>query len=69
MDKAPRSAQSKEAWAAAHGQAWQDQLERTHLEKARAANEARHRKQWADVDAMADVNQWPKTDRAYHHRG
>ncbi len=53
MDKAPRSAQSKEAWAAAHGQAWQDQLERTRLEKLRKANEARHRKQWADVDAMA----------------
>jgi len=59
----------KEAWHAAHGQAWEDQLERTRLEKLRAANEARHRQAWADVDAMADVHQWPKTDRAYHHRG
>ena len=47
------SAQGKEAWHAAHGQAWEDQLERTRLEKARAANEARHRQVWADVDAMA----------------
>lgn len=63
------SAQGKEAWHASHGQAWEDQLERTRLENLRAANEARHRQQWADVDAMADVNQWPKTDRAYHRRG
>jgi len=46
-------AQSKEAWHAAHGQAWQDRIDRTSLEKLRKANEARHRQQWADVDAMA----------------
>ena len=64
MDKA----QDKAAWHAAHGQAWADQLERTRLEKLRKANEARHRKAWADVDAMADVDQWPRADCAYHHR-
>ncbi len=53
MDKAPRSAQSKEAWAAAHGQAWQDRIDRTRLEKLRAANRKRDAEQWADVDAMA----------------
>ncbi len=62
-------AQSKEAWHAAHGQAWQDRIDRTSLEKLRKANEARHRQQWADVDAMADVDQWPRTDRASLHRG
>ena len=65
MDKA----QDKAAWHAAHGQAWEDQLERTRLEKLRKANEARHRQAWADVDAMADVDQWPRADRAYRNRG
>ncbi len=35
MDKAQGSAQDKAAWHAAHGQAWEDQLERSRLEKAR----------------------------------
>ncbi len=52
MDSTDKS-QAKEAWHASHGQAWQDRIDRTRLEKARKANEARHRKQWADVDAMA----------------
>jgi len=50
MDKA----QGKEAWAASHGQAWQDRIDRTRLEKLRKANEARHRKQWREVDDLIE---------------
>jgi len=46
------NAQGKEAWAAAHGQAWQDRIDRTRLEKLRKANEARHRQEWRDVDDL-----------------
>lgn len=54
MDKAPRSAQSKEAWHAAHGQAWQDRIDRTRLEKLRKANRKRDAEQWADVDDLIE---------------
>ncbi len=47
-------AQDKAAWHEAHGQAWEDQLERTRLEKARAANRKRDARQWADVDGLIE---------------
>lgn len=50
MDKA----QDKAAWHAAHGQAWFDQLERTRLEKFRAANGKRDAEQWREVDDLTE---------------
>ncbi len=50
MDKA----QDKEAWHAAHGQAWQDRIDRTRLEKLRKAHRKRDAEQWADVDDLIE---------------
>ncbi len=54
MGKAQGSAQDKAAWHAAHGQAWEDQLDRTRLEKLRAGNRKRDAEQWADVDSLIE---------------